>query len=111
MVIVIRIDMVIWVLKADWVHFWSMSSNCSLRRRFFGCIGVFVQVFGLIFIFMIFLSICSMAAFFFMNNGTLKGGVSSFPPCYITSYLNPLLLSAHPRKYSFEYGIDKVLGI
>ena len=53
MCIVHRIDMVIWLFKAGWVHFWSMASNCSLGRSCVGCIRVFVEVFGLWSIFMI----------------------------------------------------------
>ena len=38
------INMIVWVFKADWVHFWSMSINCSLRRNCVGCIIIFIEV-------------------------------------------------------------------
>ena len=54
---------------------------------------------------------CSLAGFFFMNNGPQKGQVSSFPSCCIRNSLSPLLLIPHPIQSSFKYRIDEVLGI
>ena len=49
--------------------------------------------------------------FLFMNNGTLKGKVSSFPSYCIDNDLMIFLLIPHSIHYSFRYGIDEVLGI
>ena len=38
--IVHRIDMVVWVFKLYWVHFWLMMSNCILMRVCVGFISV-----------------------------------------------------------------------
>ena len=46
---------------------------------------------------------------FYVNNGTLKVQVSSFPSYCINNYLTPLLLRTHPRQSYFRYGIDEVL--
>ena len=43
--IIHRIDMVIWVFKAGWVHFWSMTINYILRKSSVECISVFVELF------------------------------------------------------------------
>ena len=52
-----------------------------------------------------FLRRCYLAAFLLMNNGHLKGHVSNFPSFCINNSLTPLLLSPHPRNYSFRNGI------
>ena len=52
-----------------------------------------------------------MDEFLFMNNGPLKGQVSSFPSCCINSYLTTLLLIPHPINSYFRCGIDEFLCI
>ena len=54
---------------------------------------------------------CYLDEFFFMNNVTMKGQLSSFPSCCIKNFLITLLLSPHLSQYSFRYGIDMVLGL
>ena len=40
-----RVDMVLWVIKAECVQFWTRARNCSRRRTcVFGCIFVFIEV-------------------------------------------------------------------
>ena len=39
---------------------------------------------------------CYLAEFFFINNGPLRGKLSSLPSCCINNYLTPLLLILHP---------------
>ena len=57
--IVYRVSMFVWVFKADWFHFWSMSSNFILRRRCVVCISFFVEVLGLWSVFFIVLNFSS----------------------------------------------------
>ena len=54
---------------------------------------------------------CSLGAFLCMYNGPLKGKLSSVPSFFINSALTPLLLSTHPRQFSFRFGIDYVLRL
>ena len=96
MVIVHTVDMAILTFKLGWDHFWLMTSNCSLMRSCFWCIGVFIEVIGSWFIFLLLWRPCSLADFFFMNKGPLKGQVYSFPSCCINSSLTLLFLSLHP---------------
>ena len=42
------VDMVILIFKAEWVHFWSVLSNFSLRRSYGGCISVFLSILTMI---------------------------------------------------------------
>ena len=50
-----------------------------------------------------------MGTFACMYNGHLKRKFYSVPSCCIKGSLTPLLLSPHPRKYSFRYGIEDFL--
>ena len=109
--IIHRVDIFIWVSKADWVHFGLMTSNCILRRSCVGCVSVFVEVFSRDSFLLLFCRSCYMDDLFFMNNIPLKGYVSIFPSCFIGNSLTPLLLSSHPRHSSFRYVIHKVLSI
>ena len=52
-----------------------------------------------------------MRAFEYIYNVPLKGRLSSVPSCFINSYLTPLLISSHPIRYSFRYGIDEILDL
>ena len=54
---------------------------------------------------------CSLDEFLFINNGPLKGQVSSFQSCFVHDYLTPLLLSPHKIQPSFRHGIYEVLAI
>ena len=54
---------------------------------------------------------CYMDAFFFINNGPLKGELSNFPSCCINNSLTPLLVIPHPGHSYFSYVIDEVLGL
>ena len=58
-----------------------------------------------------FLRSFSLGAFACMYNGTLKGKCSNVSLCCIISSLTYLLLSPHPRQFSFRYGIEYVLCI
>ena len=88
-----------------------MASNCSLRRIFFGCISIFIEVQGPWSILLLLQSSCSLDYFFFVKNGPLKGQASSFPSCWINNSLTPLLLTPHTIQSSFRYGINEVLGL
>ena len=45
MSILCSVDMIIWVFKACWLRFWSMTINCSLIRICVVCISFFAEVF------------------------------------------------------------------
>ena len=101
-----RFDMFIWVFKADWVHFWLTMSSSSLRRSWYVCISIFVEVFESWYNLCLFLKICSLAASFFQNNDTLEGQVSSSLSCCIGTSLTPLFLIKHTIQAYFRYIID-----
>ena len=111
MVIVHRIYMFIWVLKVDWVHFWSITRNRSLKSRCVGCISVLLKSLSCDMFLLLLWRRCSMDSFFFVNNVHLKGKVSIFLSCWINNFLTTFLLSPHPRKYSSRYLIDDFLII
>ena len=52
-----------------------------------------------------------MGEFLFMNNGPMRGEISSSPSCCINNYITPLMLIPHTIKYCFRYGIYYVLVI
>ena len=76
--IVHMVDMVIWVLKADWVQFWLMESNSSLKRICVECISVLIEFLGSWSVFVIVLKYMFSGCILFMNNGPLKGLIHSF---------------------------------
>ena len=51
------------------------------------------------------------SAFYFINNGPLKGDVSNFPQRCINTSLTYLLPSPYPKYVSLRYGCEKLLGI
>ena len=107
-----QVDMVIWVIKEGWVHFWTRESNCCLSRTcVFVCIFVLLKFFGRDIFLWLFWKSCYLGAFSCIYNGPLKGKCSSAPLCFVNNYLTPLLLSPHPVQFFFSYGIDEVLDI
>ena len=53
----------------------------------------------------------SLTGFLFMNNGHLKGQISSLTSSCIKNYPQPLFLSTHLIQSYFRYGIDGVLSL
>ena len=106
------VDMVIGVIKSDWVKFWTRACNCYLRNSWvFGFIIFLLKSFEIDPCLWFFLRSCSLGAFACMYNGPIKGGFSSVQSCCINSYITPLLLIPHPRQFSFRYWIEDVLGM
>ena len=60
---------------------------------------------------LLFWSNCSLAAFFLINNGPLKGRVSGLPKFFINTFPNSFLSSLHPIHSSFRYVGEKFFGI
>ena len=103
-----RVDVIIWVFKADWVRFWTRARMFSSRKTyFFGCIYVFIKVLWLWSTFVIVLKELFSGCPFFKYNGPLKRKCSSFPSCCIKCFLKPLLLSPHPIQTYFRYDIGE----
>ena len=98
MVIFHRVDMVVWILKVDWVQFLLIMRNVSLRRICVGCTSVFLEVFRLWYIYMIVLKELFYGWLFFMKKAPLKVQVSCYTSCYINNSLTHLLLSTLPRQ-------------
>ena len=74
-----RVDVFIWIFKADQIHFFSMAINYNFRRIYVGCISVIIEALGLWSIFVIFLKELFSGWILFLNNGPLKGQGSIFP--------------------------------
>ena len=111
MVIVQKNDLVVWVLREDWIYFGFMTSNCILKMRLDVCIRSFFGILGFWSIFVVVLRDIFSFSTVLMNNGPLKGKISSFLSCCINNYLNNLLSRPQARQYSFRYIIYEVLGI
>ena len=96
-----RVDLVIWL----------MTSNCSLRRSWYGCVSVFVEAFVYLSIFVIILKELFSWWIFLMNNGLLKGKFSNFLSFCLNNSLNNLLLGKQSGQSYTRYVIDEVVSI
>ena len=106
-----RIDVVIWVFKADWVHFRFMMDNCSFETTWTWCINIILlKYLGLDPYLWLFLRICYFDDFLLINNAPPKGNFSSFSSYCINNYLTYLLSIPHPFP-PFRYVGDKFLHI
>ena len=73
MVIFHRIDIDICVFKADWIHFWLMTSNFILIWICVGCISVFLKSLGLDPFILLLLRRYSLADLFFYEKWSSEG--------------------------------------
>ena len=101
----------IWVKKLDWFQFKFMTVNCRFRRNLSWCINILFGVFGYWSMFMIVLKKNFSWWIFIDQNGVLKGHVSNFPSCFISSSLTFLLSNTHPKYFSFRYEVENLLDI
>ena len=84
-----RVDMFIWLFKAGWFYFWSVTNNFSQRRSCIGCISVFFKSLCNDPFLLLFGRSCYLADFFFIKNCLLKGQVYSFLSCFINNDITP----------------------
>ena len=106
------VNMVIGVIKSDWVNFCTRRINCSLRRACVFYVSLFLsKSFGYDPRLWLFWRSCSLGEFVCLYNGPPKRKFSSVPSCYIGSSLTPFLLIPHTRQFYFRYAIEDALDI
>ena len=107
-VIVHIINVVIWVLKADWVHFRFMTSNCSFERVWAWGINSLVEDISFWSMFMIVLKDMFSLYILLDEQGFPERIFFQFFIILHYNYLTPLLLIP---TVVLRYGMHKVLDI